>query len=117
MADISKVRPIGRWVLIKVDPPPEKTKSGLYLPQGNLQERLGYKTGVILAVGSGLVGKKGKITPFPFGVKDRVYFRGFLAELHNPGGMLDKEHCIIAGEDIYGIVEDWEEHDGVELAM
>lgn len=92
---------------LKVDPPVRKTKGGLYLPAGNLQERLGQQTATVLAVGSGKLDKKGK-KRIPPGVKkgDRIYMRGFLSEIHKTGGMLDKEHCLIHIDDVLGIVED-----------
>ena len=58
--DVEKLKPIGPWVLVKVDPPERKTEGGLYLQEGNLEERKGSATGTVLAAGAGKDMKKGR---------------------------------------------------------
>jgi co-chaperonin GroES (HSP10) len=98
------VRPIGPWNLIKPDPVVSRTKSGLYLPEGNLEERLGHNTGVVVAVGQGDRGPKGNWIPSGIKVGDRVYFRGYLQELNLPGGVGTAD-CLIHTRDIVGTVD------------
>ena len=110
--DISKVRPFGPWVLVKMDLPDKVTKGGIYVPDGNLLERLGHAVGEVLAVGQGYVtdGKKAKAKFHPVGVEkgDRVVFRGHLGSANKPFGLLDREHCLIHGRDLIGILEEGE---------
>jgi co-chaperonin GroES (HSP10) len=104
--DPLKVRPIGAWVLIKVDPPPKKQGS-LYLPMGNLPERLGQATGTILRIGPGeWTLKHNRRKPHGLKPGDRVMFRGYLQEVNQPGGFMDREHCLIHVRDINLVVED-----------
>lgn len=98
--------PYGPWVYIKVDPPIRRTAGGLYLPAGNLDERLGQRVATVVAVGAGKGRGKDKKAS---GVKpgDRIYLRGFLSELHKPGGMFENnDHCLIHQDDVLGLVED-----------
>jgi co-chaperonin GroES (HSP10) len=106
MIDASSIQAYGQWVLLKVIPPPTMSKGGLYLPAGNLEERLGHQTGFVMSFGVGRQTKKGDC--IPIGVKrgDKVVFRGYLKGANRPGGQLDKEHCLIHMDDIVGTVED-----------
>jgi co-chaperonin GroES (HSP10) len=106
--DIEKLKPRGPWILIKVDAPAEKEGS-IYLPQGNLQERLGNATGTVLAVGDGepttekVFCRTGrKYDPIDLQAGAKVMFRGFLQEANRPGGILDREHCLVHIRDIIG---------------
>lgn len=98
--DVSKIKAIGGWTLLKVDSPSEKSKGGLFLPQGNLEERLGHVTAEVLSVGRGPTDKKNRLVPPGFSVGDTIMFRGYMQELQRPGGFLDREHCFIRIEDI-----------------
>lgn len=107
--DISRLRPMGPWVLLKLEPPQEKTSGGMYLPQGNLLERLGSSVGVVVRKGPGKynTGKKAtraKYEPMDLEVGDRVVFRGYLQELNKPGGYLDPHHCLLHIDDITGVI-------------
>lgn len=106
--DISKLRPKGPWIIVKVDPPEEK-RGSLYLPQGNAEERFGNSTGTVLAVGDGtptpekVFRKTGrKYDPIDLKPGARIMFRGFLQEANRPGGILDREHCLLHVNDIIG---------------
>ena len=103
-----RIRPRGPWILVKVDPPEEK-RGSLYLPQGNLEERLGNATGTVVALGDGVpttsrvFRKTGrKYDPIDLTVGAKVLFRGFLQEANRPGGFLDRERCLIHANDIIG---------------
>ena len=105
--DATRVRPIGAWVLLKVDPPKTKSASGLlYLPEGNLEERLGQATATIMKVGSGKLDKKGRRVPMQVRPLDRVLFRGYLQEINRPGGFLDREYCLVHCDDLGFVIEE-----------
>lgn len=107
--DITKLRPKGPWVLVKVEDPPEKIGS-LFVPQGNLEQRVGHSTGVVLRVGDGYPNsKKGiaktgkKYMPSELKEGDRIIFRGYLQEANRPQEF-DKEHCLLHLDDIVGVI-------------
>jgi co-chaperonin GroES (HSP10) len=107
--DITKLRPYGPWLLIRPEETTKVLDSGIYLPDGNLMERLGHSVGVVLAVGKGYLNpsrKAGtpKYTPVNIQKGDRVIFRGHLQEANRPGGVLDREHSIIHLKDILGVL-------------
>lgn len=105
--DMNRVRPLGHWVLLKVDPPKEKSDSGLlYLPDGNLESRLGHSTATVLAAGPGKMDGKGKRQPMGISPGDRVLFRGYLQVLARPGGIMDNTHCIVHCDDIVLKIEE-----------
>lgn len=106
--DITKLRPRGPWILVKVDPPEEK-RGSIYLPQGNLEGRMGNATGTVLSVGEGIpttpkvFRKTGrKYDPIDLAVGAKIMFRGFLQEANRPGGILDREHSLIHANDVIG---------------
>lgn len=110
MTDVNRIRRTrGPWVLVKVDKPSEKSGT-LYLPQGNLEERVGHATATVLRVGDGypnsekgirLTGKK--YTPSEVKEGDRILFRGFLQEANRPK-QFDREHCLLHLDDILGVL-------------
>ena len=108
--DVTKIKPYGPWVLIKVEETMKVTDSGIYLPDGNLFERLGHSIGVVLACGQGYLNKgrkaKAKYTPLGVQVGDRVIFRGHLQEANRPGGVLDREHTLIHAQDLIGVLNE-----------
>jgi co-chaperonin GroES (HSP10) len=105
--DVTKIRAVGPWVLVKVDQPEledgyEKfAGSSLYKPQGGTAaDRLGHSLGTVLSVGSGKPDEVGKGWIKP-GVKkgDRILFRGFLQEANRPQPF-DREHCFLHMDDV-----------------
>jgi co-chaperonin GroES (HSP10) len=94
------MRPVGAWVLLKVDKPVEKTPGGIYMPAGNMVERLGHATATVLAVGSGKWDAKKK-KRIESGLKpgDRVVFRGYLQEAQRPQ-VFDDDLCLIHQDDV-----------------
>ena len=57
MIDPSSIKAFGEWILVEVEKSPEKSKGGIYLPQGNLEESLGYSVGKVKSVGQGRFNK------------------------------------------------------------
>ena len=43
-----------------------------------------------------------KYDPIDLEVGAKIMFRGFLQEANRPGGLLDKEHCLLHVKDIIG---------------
>ena len=105
---LPKIRPVGRWVLLQLEPREEKSPGGIFMPEGNLMERTGHVVAQVLAVGQGILDKKtGRYRPLGFEPGDRVYFRGYIGELHQPYEWhLHKDICLVDGGDIIGVVED-----------
>ena len=79
----------GPWVLIDPEPAPKKSKGGLYIPSGNIMERLGHVVGRVISVGKGYWEKpsKGKEVFHCMEVEpnDRVVFRGHLKDANQIG--------------------------------
>lgn len=106
------LRPMGPWVLVRVEPFTEKTKGGVYLPDGNAEERMGYRTAKVLAVGPGFFNEgrkaeKEKYEPLDLEVGDRVAFRGFLHDVNKHHQALDDpDKSLIHANDIVGFIED-----------
>lgn len=113
MVDPSQVKAFGEHVFVKVEDPPEKTDGGIYLPQGNLEERTGYAIGKVLSVGQGKFNQgkvavhQGKFTPHDIKVGDRVMFRGYLhgvVRYHQPIDGL--HHSLIHIDWVEGVIEE-----------
>jgi co-chaperonin GroES (HSP10) len=110
--DVTKVRAVGPWVLIKPEPPKKTSKGGIYLPDGNLLERLGHLVGTVISASSGYWETprgKTKMVYVPMEIEpgDRVVFRGHLQEAH----LLGKDHCFLHIKDLVGVLEDGAELD------
>lgn len=108
--NVDKIRPKGPWVLIKIQPLAKK-RGEIYLPQGNLAERVGHATGIVLRVGDGhlnndkVIKRTGKkYSPSELKKGDRILFRGYLQEA-NKVQIFDREHCLLHLDDIIGVVE------------
>lgn len=102
----------GPWVLVKPEPFPNKSAGGLYVPAGNLSERLGHVVAKVLSVGKGHfkdVKVDGRDTQkfYPAEIKpgDRVVFRGHLKNANridfDPMGK-----CFMHQADLIGVLED-----------
>jgi len=106
MVDATKVRARGPWVLIKPEEVKNVTKGGLYLPEGNLLERLGHLVGTVVSASLGYWEKPEGKTKEVFihnEIKpgDRVVFRGHLQDANRVGG----DHCFMHIRDLIGILE------------
>jgi co-chaperonin GroES (HSP10) len=105
-----KVKALGPWIVVEPIPPPETTEGGIYKPQGNAEDRLGYCQGIVKSVGPGkpkYVKGKGIVHEHS-GLKegDRAFFRGFIREANKTNPMeLSDETCLIHQDDILGVFE------------
>lgn len=120
MVDPRKIRAFGPWILIKADPHKERTVSGLYRPQGNLEDRVGMRIGTVLSVGEGRRTKSrfGKPPPklefIPNGIEvgERVLFRGFLHDVSRYHQGIDGlDHSMVLIDDIQMVVEEEDDDD------
>jgi co-chaperonin GroES (HSP10) len=98
---------LGQWILVELEPPPKKSKGGLFLPDGNLFERIGYTVAKVVSAGPGYFQEQqnGKIEFTSFAdIKpgDRAVFRGYLgdAPATNFGTF-----CFMNGTEFLGILE------------
>jgi co-chaperonin GroES (HSP10) len=103
--DVTKLRANGPWVLIEVEAPSRKTDSGLYLPEGNLYERIGYSVGKVLSAGKGyretLPGKTNeKFIATELTPGDRVLFRGHMKDANRVGARC----CFMHIRDLLGVL-------------
>jgi len=113
MVKASTIKAHGPWVLIKVDPHPETSKGGIYLPQGNMEEVKGHSTGEVLSVGPGYFNKslkgsapKEKFCPLDLRVGDRVMFRGYLHDVNKYHQDIEGlEHSLVHCDNIEGVLE------------
>jgi co-chaperonin GroES (HSP10) len=111
--DVTKVKASGPWVLVRVEALPKVTKGGLYLPDGNLFERLGHVSAVVVSAGKGCWEKipgKSREVFVPMEVKpgDRVVFRVHLQDANSMGGFvaMGHKHCFMHVRDLVGILTD-----------
>jgi len=108
--DAERVRANGPWVLVKPETPKKRTDSGLYIPDGNLYERLGHVVGRVLSVGKGYfdeVNGKVKFIKPTIAPGDRVVFRGHLKEANRVG----IAHCFMHLRDLIGVLDEGDELD------
>jgi len=110
--DTTKIRARGPWVLVKPEEVKHITKGGLYVPEGNLLERLGHIVGEVVSVGEGywekIEGKTKKVFVRPeIKPGDRVVFRGHLQDANR----VDRNHCFMHIRDLIGTLEDGAELD------
>jgi chaperonin GroES len=92
-------RPLHDRVLVKRVKEEEKTKGGIIIPDTAKEKP---QEGKVVAVGSGVRGEDGKITPLDVKVNDRILF----GKWSGTEVTLDGEELIIMKEsDILGIVE------------
>ena len=109
--DATKVRARGPWVLIKPEEVKNVTKGGLYLPDGNLLERLGHLVGVVVSASPGYWERPDGMKPRgktkevfvhnEIKPGDRVVFRGHLQDANRVGS----DYCFMHIRDLIGILE------------
>ena len=56
--EIEKLKAYGPWILLKVEKFPRVSPGGIYMPEGNVEERLGQTFATVLSVGKGKWNKK-----------------------------------------------------------
>lgn len=97
------IKPYGPWLLITPDPPETQYKGLIFMPDGNVEQRLSYASGMVKAVGPGELNtkKRAKTKYIPHDVLpgQRVVFRGHLSEVNLVEGTKD---CLIHIRDIIG---------------
>jgi len=71
---VSKFKPLGNRILVKVEEAVEKQKGGIIIP-GNLQEN--PTEGEVIAVGKGYVTQQGNTIPLDVKEGDRVLYGKF----------------------------------------
>jgi co-chaperonin GroES (HSP10) len=79
---------------------------GIYVPDGNLLERLGHVVAKVLSAGKGYyqrVGKREVFVPNEVSPGDRVVFRGHLKNANMVG---HEGYCFLHARDLIGILED-----------
>jgi co-chaperonin GroES (HSP10) len=107
--DVTKLKARGPWVLVEVEEPKKQTEGGLYLPDGNLYDRIGYAVGKVLSAGKGyndeIPGGKKRFQSIDLTPGDRVVFRGHMRSA-NPVG--DK-CCFVHAKDLLGVLGEGEE--------
>ena len=104
--DCERIRPIGGWVLVKPEPPGRKTEAGIYVPDGNLLERLGHVVARVVSSGKGYYEQRGTrevFVPSEVSSGDRVVFRGHLKNANIVG---DGTYCFLHAKDLIGTLED-----------
>lgn len=115
-ADIFKIKAYGPWVLLAPEKPKNISKGGIYLPDGNLPERLGHAVGVVISASPGywtdtldriLRRPKSKDKPKFVRIElkpgDRVLFRGHLQNAFK--AKRDLSYCFILPLDIVGVLD------------
>ena len=94
-----KVKPLHDNILVKRVEEQEKTKGGIYIPDSAKEKQA---EGLVKAVGSGRIGKDGKVKPLAVKVGDRILFQKYAGTDVKVGG----EEFIIMDEDsVMAIIE------------
>lgn len=106
--DIERIQAHGPWVLVIPEPPKKRLASGLYVPDGNLVERLGHVVARVISVGKGywttVEGRSKEV----FVVSDispgeRAVFRGHLKNANTVGR---DGYCFMHIQDLIGALSD-----------
>lgn len=111
MIDCERIKALGGWILVKPELPKRKTEVGLYLPEGNLLERLGHVVARVVSAGKGYYEMRGQrevFVPCEVSTGDRVVFRGHLKNANKWGN----GYCFLHAKDLIGVLEE-----GAELNL
>ncbi len=100
MADVSKLQPVGGYILVEPHKEEEKTASGLILQSSGKGEK--PQKGKIVALGTGLLNESGKVVPFNVKVGDTVIFKKYSPEEVELDG---EEYLLMKESDILAIVK------------
>lgn len=95
-----KINPLNDFLLVKRDPPKDKTEAGLYIPDV-AKDKL--TIGEVMAAGPGKVLDNGKRKEPSVKKGDRVLFGKYSGNEFELDG--EKNLILMREEDIYGIVE------------
>jgi len=98
-ASKTSIRPLDDRILVKPSEPEEKTKNGIYLPEGAKEKPM---TGKVLAIGPGKLDDKGHRTPVTVKKGDTVLYGKYAGtEIE-----LDGEKVMIIREsELLGVIE------------
>ena len=99
MAAKSNVRPLEDRILVLPDVAEEKTKSGIYLPEGAKEKPM---TGKVVAVGNGKLSDKGERTPLSVKLGDNVLYGKYAGTEIEIDGV---KHMIVRENELLGIIE------------
>ncbi len=91
-----KIRPLYDRLYIKRLETEERTKGGLYIPEGAKEKG---QTGIVLAVGAGKWDQSGKIHPLQVKEGDVVFFGKYA------GTDIDASHLMLREDEVLGVVE------------
>ena len=95
---VENLRPLWDYVLVERFTTPEKTNSGLYIPESMKGK---HNEGLVIAVGPGKRDKDGNYTPLTLKKGDRVYLADWSA---NEVKLDGKEYMMIREDDILGVL-------------
>ena len=101
MATASKtaIRPLDDRILVKPSEAEDKTKNGIYLPEGAKEKPM---TGKVVAAGPGKLSDKGERTPVTVKKGDTVVYGKYAGTEVELDGV---KHLIIRESELLGIVE------------
>lgn len=109
------VKPVGPWVLVRIDERPEATAGGIVLPdQKVMVENVQEKTGRVVAMGDGMANDRNADKHIPEGLEVgcRIMYRGFLDAAQNLRTIFDMEfadggeYCLMHMKDLLAVVDD-----------
>jgi chaperonin GroES len=92
---VEQFRPLGDRVLVKRDQEPERTASGIIIPDAAKDKG---RKGTVIAVGTGRKDSHGVAMPLDVKVGHTVYFGQYA------GTEIDKEYLIIREDEILGVI-------------
>jgi chaperonin GroES len=98
-ASKTKVRPLDDRVLIKPSDPEEKTREGIYLPEGAKEKPM---AGTVVATGPGKLNEDGKRTPVAVKKGDTVVFGKYAGTEVEIDGV---KHMIVRESELLGVLE------------
>lgn len=94
------IKPLQDKIVIKLDKPPEKTESGLFIPD-TVKEPPIY--GTVIAAGEGRILENGKVVPNQVKTGDRVLTRKYAGTEIKING---EDLVMVKEEDVLGVVEE-----------
>jgi co-chaperonin GroES (HSP10) len=107
------VKPLGPWVLVKIDERPEETAGGIVLPgTKTMVENVQEKTGRVMALGPGMPNTKNSSRHIPKGLEVgcKVLYRGFLDAAQHAKNIFGMEfedggeYCLMHMKDLLCVV-------------
>lgn len=109
MTGVDSIQAMGPWVVVEPEASLKKTEGGIYLPDGNMLERVGHAVAVVKSAGTGRWVKKNKdkdkevFEPMTVKPGERVAFRGHIKEANI---ILGTKCCFLHMDDLVGVLDD-----------